>query len=159
MFTCVNFVRARAPISLFPMSLGVVYLVFLPSLVTTPLAGRVAGRIGTCPAIWSALAIAGTGLPLMLSAVLASLLAGLVLVGMGTFFAQATAPGFVGRAARGDRAAASGLCPASHCLGGLAGAWARGRIFDRSGWSACVAGVALALALAALLAQHLRVRA
>ena len=43
------------------------------------------------------------GLPLLLSASLAAVLAGLALVAVGTFFAQATATGFVGRAATTDR--------------------------------------------------------
>ena len=40
-FTYVNFVLVRAPLSLGMMELGFVYFVFLPSIVTTPLAGRV----------------------------------------------------------------------------------------------------------------------
>ena len=39
-FTYVNFVLARAPLALSPMALGLVYFVFLPALLTTPLAGR-----------------------------------------------------------------------------------------------------------------------
>ena len=35
-FTYVNFVLVRAPYSVGPMGLGVVYLVFLPSVLTTP---------------------------------------------------------------------------------------------------------------------------
>jgi predicted MFS family arabinose efflux permease len=45
-FTYVNFVLARPPIALSAMGLGLVYFVFLPALVTTPLAG--ADDIG-CP--------------------------------------------------------------------------------------------------------------
>jgi hypothetical protein len=85
------------------MSLGLVYFVFLPSMVTTPLAGAVAARLGTRPTFWSALALAGAGLPLVLLPSLAAVLAGLALVGVGTFFAQAAATGFVGRAATVDR--------------------------------------------------------
>jgi predicted MFS family arabinose efflux permease len=82
-------------------------------------------------------------------------IAGLVLIGVGTFFAQAVATGFVGRAARSDRAAASGLYLTFYYLGGLAGAWLLGLVFDRVGWPGAVAGVALALALAAWLASRL----
>jgi predicted MFS family arabinose efflux permease len=51
-FTYVNFVLAKAPIALAPMALGLVYLVFLPSMVTTPIAGRIANRFGPRPAFW-----------------------------------------------------------------------------------------------------------
>jgi predicted MFS family arabinose efflux permease len=82
-------------------------------------------------------------------------LAGLTLVGVGTFFAQATATGFVGRAATTDRGAASGLYLASYFLGGLVGTAVLGQLFDHFGWPACVAGIGLALLAAAWLAAGL----
>jgi MFS transporter, YNFM family, putative membrane transport protein len=86
-------------------------------------------------------------------------LVGLVLVGAGTFLAQATTTGFVGLAATADRGAASGIYLASYFLGGLVGSAVLGQIFDRFGWFACVAGIALALLLAALLAIRMRLPA
>jgi MFS transporter, YNFM family, putative membrane transport protein len=83
-------------------------------------------------------------------------LAGLVLVGVGTFLAQAVATGFVGRAATGDRGAASGLYLASYFAGGLVGAAVIGQVFERIGWPACVGGIGLALILAAVLGRELR---
>ncbi len=62
-FTYVNFVLVAEPLSLGPMSLGLVYFVFVPAIVTTLTAGRVVLAIGTRPALWSALAVAGAGLP------------------------------------------------------------------------------------------------
>jgi MFS transporter, YNFM family, putative membrane transport protein len=155
-FTYVNFVLVRPPFGLGMMSLGFVYLVFAPSIVTTPLAGGIARRLGTRPSLWAALAVAGAGLPLMLMPSLGAVLAGLVLAGAGTFLAQATATGFVGRAATADRGSASGLYLACYFLGGLAGTAALGQIFDRLGWPACVGGIGLALLAAALLASGLR---
>jgi predicted MFS family arabinose efflux permease len=158
-FSYVNFVLVRAPLALGMMALGFVYLVFLPSIVTTPLAGRAVERFGVRPTIWGALALAGVGLPLLLIPKLPMVILGLALVGVGTFFAQATATGFVGRAATGDRGSASGLYLASYFFGGLAGAAALGWLFDRFGWGACVAGVGAALAAAALLAARMNIPA
>lgn len=155
-FTYVNFVLARSPLALGPMALGLVYFVFAPSMITTPIAGRIANRFGPRPAFWVSLAVAGVGLPLVLVPNLVAVIAGLVLIGVGAFFAQAVATGFVGRAAKSDRAAASGLYLSFYYLGGLAGAWLLGIIFDRLGWGAAVAGVGLALAAAAALAGMLR---
>ncbi len=155
-FTYVNFVLAGEPISLSRMSLGLVYFVFLPSMFTTPIAGRVASRFGTRPSLWGGLVVAAAGLPLLLLHSLPLVLAGMVLVGIGTFFAQAIGTGFVGRAAKTDRAAASGLYLASYYLGGLTGAALLGQLFDRLGWPACVAGVAISLALAGVLAIRLK---
>ncbi len=154
-FTYVNFVLVGPPFGIGMMMLGTVYFVFLPSIVTTPLAGRVVARLGTRPTLWASFAVAIVGLPLLLGASFGGLLLGLALIGVGTFFAQATATGFVGRAAAADRGAASGLYLASYFLGGLAGSAVLGQVFDRLGWTACVIGIGLALLIGALLAGRL----
>jgi predicted MFS family arabinose efflux permease len=155
-FTYVNFVLARAPIALSPMSLGFVYFVFLPSVFTTPLAGRAVAAIGTRPTFWASFAVAVAGLPLLLIADLSAVLAGLVLVAAGTFFAQAAATGFVSRTATTERGAASGIYLASYYLGGLAGSAVLGVVFDMFGWTETVAVLGAALALAALLTFQLK---
>jgi len=154
-FTYVNFVLAGPAFGIGMMMLGTVYFVFLPSIVITPFAGKVVARVGTRPALWASFALAAAGLPLLLSARFTVVLLGLVLVAVGTFFAQATATGFVGRAATTDRGAASGLYLASYFLGGLTGSAILGLVFDRLGWTACVAGIGAALGLGALLARRL----
>ncbi|HEX6102407.1 MAG TPA: MFS transporter [Alphaproteobacteria bacterium] len=155
-YTYVNFVLVRAPISVSPMALGFVYLVFLPAIFTTPVAGRIATRLGARTSFWGSLAIAGAGLPLLLIAHLAPVMLGLALIGVGTFFAQATATGFISRSATADRGAASGMYLASYYLGGLAGAAVLGQVYDRFGWTACVLGLGVALATGALLAALIR---
>jgi len=155
-FTYVNFVLAAKPLSLGPMALGLVYFVFLPSMITTPLAGNVASRFGPRPTFFVSLGLAVAGLPLLLAGTIAPVIAGLAIVGVGTFFAQATATGFVGRAAKSDRAAASGIYLASYYLGGLAGAAVIGQVYDRLGWPVAVGVVAGALLIAAALAASLQ---
>jgi YNFM family putative membrane transporter len=156
-FTYVNFVLVRAPLSLDGMTLGLVYLVFIPSIVTTPFAGAAAARFGTRPAFWSALVLAASGLPFLLVPNLAAIVAGLALVGAGTFFAQATATGFVGRAATADRGSASGIYLACYFFGGLVGSAILGQLFDQLGWVACVIGIALSLFVAAVLGFRLKI--
>jgi MFS family permease len=138
------------------MELGLVYFVFLPSIVTTPFAGAAVRRFGTRPTFWSALALAGLGLPTLLLPSLPAVITGLTLVGVGTFFAQAAATGFVGRAATTDRGSASGIYLACYFFGGLVGTAVLGQLFDRIGWAACVSGVAVVLLVAALLAFRLK---
>jgi len=155
-FTYVNFVLVRPPLSLGMMQLGLVYFVFLPSIVTTLLAGQAVRRFGTRPTLWASLALAAVGLPFLLLPSLSAVLLGMVLVAAGTFFAQATTTGYVGRTATGDRGSASGIYLASYFAGGLVGTAILGQVFDRLGWPACVAGIGLSLAVAALLAQRLK---
>ena len=154
-FSYVNFVLVSPPLSLGMMSVGFVYFVFLPSVVTTLLAGRVVSRFGTRPTIVGALAVAGIGLPLMLSSHLGEVLAGMVLVAAGTFFAQAAVTGFVAQAAEGNRGVASGTYLACYFCGGLVGSAVLGQLFDRFGWVACVTGVGAAMALGCLLTAWL----
>jgi MFS transporter, YNFM family, putative membrane transport protein len=158
-FTYVNFVLVREPLALSRMAVGFVYFVFLPSIFTTPLAGSAVARFGTRPTFWGALALAGAGLPLLLLPHLVAVLVGLMLVGVGTFFAQATATGFVGRAATTDRGSASGIYLACYFFGGIVGSIVLGQLFDRFGWTACVVGIGVALGLAALLAFRLKMPA
>jgi predicted MFS family arabinose efflux permease len=155
-FTYVNFVLVREPHSLSMMTLGFVYFVFLPSIVTTPFAGAMVQRFGARPACWAALTMAVLGLPLLLLPALPAVLAGLVLVGSGTFFAQAVATGFVGRAASIDRGSASGMYLASYFLVGLVGSFFLGHLFDSLGWLACVCGIAAALVTAVVLGSYLK---
>ncbi|MBR1144245.1 MFS transporter [Bradyrhizobium sp. AUGA SZCCT0431] len=155
-FTFVNFVLVREPLSLGRMDLGFVYLVFAPSVVTTLFAGRAVARFGTRPVISGALAFAAIGLPMMLSSHLSYVLTGMVLVGAGTFFAQASATGFVGQAAYDNRGVASGTYLACYFFGGMVGSAVLGQLFDRYGWAACVAGVGASLAMAAVLTTQLK---
>jgi len=155
-FSYVNFVLVREPLSLGRMELGFVYFVFLPSIITTPFAGVAVERFGTRPTFWIALALAALGLPVLLVPNLPAVIIGLMLIGVGTFFAQAAATGFVGRAATADRGSASGIYLACYFFGGLVGTAVLGQLFDRFGWSACVSGIGLSLIVAALLACRLR---
>jgi len=154
-FTYVNFVLVREPLRLSMMEVGFVYFVFLPSVIATPLAGRAVERFGARSTFRAAVAVAGAGLPLLVLPVVPAVLAGLALVGVGTFFAQATATGFIGRAGSADRGSANGIYLASYFAGGLAGTALLGALFERAGWPACVAGIGVALALAAALGARL----
>ena len=154
-FTYVGFVLMRPPHELSMGALGLVFLVFLPSMITTPMAGAVIRKVGPGASASVSLAVALGGLALMLLPNLIAIIAGLTLVGVGTFFAQAVVTGHVGRIARSEKAAASGLYLSFYYCGGLAGAAVVGQLFDRLGWTAAIAGVFAALALAALLGAKL----
>ena len=157
-FSFVNFVLMREPLSLGMMQVGFAYLVFLPAIVTTSLAGTAARRFGVRPTIWSGLGLALAGLPLLIVPALQAVLLGMVLVSAGTFIAQAAVTGYVNRTAETDRGAASGIYLACYFTGGLMGSAILGQLFDRAGWPACVLGIGFALVTACVLASRLRMR-
>ncbi len=154
-FTFVNFVLVASPLSLMMPGLGLVYFVFAPSILSTPLAGWLVARKGARVALWAGLGVALAGLPMLLSSSLTLVLTGAVLAAAGTFFAQAAATGFVSRTATQDRGAASGMYLSSYFTGGLAGTVILGAIFEQFGWPAAVLGVAAALGAACLITFRL----
>lgn len=149
-FTYVNFRLVELGVT--RMMLGLVYLVFLPSMLTTPLAGRIATGLGGGRGIIATLALGILGLLALLSSSLMIVLFGLSLVAVGTFLAQAIATGLVGRHAVTDRAGASGIYLASYYSGGLVGSLIVGQVYDHLGWSMTVAVLATALGGATLIA-------
>lgn len=153
-FTYVNFELGAGGLGLSMTHLGFVYVVFLPSIFTTAQAGRLAQWMGLRSATWFGVAIALVGTGLMAVDGLQAVLVGMCLVAIGTFLAQALATSFVSRAAKGDRAAASGLYLASYFSGGLVGAIVLGQIYTTFGWHAMLACVAVVLCFAALCAQR-----
>ena len=137
-FTYANFILAQAPFDLPQTMIGLVYFVFAPAILTTPLAAASVARFGARVSFHGAIAVSLVGLVLLLTPVLVLFLAGLALVGAGLFFAQSVATGYVGRTATHDHAAANGLYLASYYLGGIAGAFVIGRVFEAQGWAVSV---------------------
>ncbi|MGL5139115.1 MAG: MFS transporter, partial [Beijerinckiaceae bacterium] len=158
-FTYVGFVLVAPPLALPAMALGLVYFVFAPSIITTPLASEVTKRFGRRRTLAGSLLLALLALPLLVTGNLPLVLAGMTLVAVGTFLAQATATAMVSRVPGVDRGAASGFYLASYFSGGLVGSAIIGRIFDAFGWPSAVAGIGAALALAAAVATRLRPQA
>lgn len=152
-YTYVNF--RIVTLGVRPMALGLVYLVFLPSIFTTPFAGRLASAMGPTAGIVLTLAIAIVGLVALLSIYLPVILTGLTLVALGTFLAQAIATGIVGQRATSDKAGASGIYLASYYTGGMAGSVVLGQVYDHVGWNASVYVLIAALGAATLLAGSL----
>jgi predicted MFS family arabinose efflux permease len=155
-FTYVNFVLSEDPFELPQAYIGLIYFVFLPSMLTTPIAGGIARRFGARAVFWGAILLSMAGLVLLLTAYLTMVLLGLALIGVGLFFAQAAATGYVGRTVTHSHAAANGLYLTSYYVGGLAGAFLLGQVFVLAGWLAVVLFLLFLLALALILGRDLK---
>lgn len=132
-FTYVN-LHLTGRLGLDPASLGLVYLVFIPALFTTPNASAAVSRFGPKRVFQAATLVVLVGVAACFVAALPIVLVGLALIGAGTFFMQAAATGFVGRTAQTDRAAANGLYLTSYYVGGVSGAFLLGLVNDWGGW-------------------------
>ncbi|MEM9147312.1 MAG: MFS transporter [Pseudomonadota bacterium] len=139
-YTYVN-LHLTAAFGLAPEQLGLVYLVFVPALFTTPYAAKAVSVFGPKQVFRVSAAATLVGVCLTLAPLFEVVLAGLAIIGMGTFFMQAAATGFVGRTANSDRAAANGLYLTSYYIGGLGGAFLFGQVHAQAGWPAVAAVV------------------
>jgi predicted MFS family arabinose efflux permease len=141
-FTFINFYLSAPPFSLSASQLGSMFAVYLLGMVTTPLATRIAVRIGRRPAVAIALAITAGGVALTLIHALPAIIAGMALIAGGLFTVQALAIGFIGVVARQARSSAVGLYVTTFYIGGAVGGVAPGWLWQHNGWP----GVAFMLA-------------
>lgn len=137
-------------------ALGLVYLVFVPAVITTPMAAGFVVRVGARATLIGALALSLAAVLLTLVPTLWLVLAGLAVFGVATFFAQAAATGFLSRTVTRDRAVASGLYLTSYYLGGLMGSLLLGLAGAAESWPVAVAVICAMLAMAIGLAAALR---
>jgi predicted MFS family arabinose efflux permease len=152
-FTYVNFKLAAAPFYMTPGQLGLLYLIFSASLITTPLAGHAVRAAGHSRAAAASALVSLCGILLTLSPGQAAVMAGLALLGSGLFFTQAIATSFVGHTAKSGKVAASGLYLFAYYCGGIAGAVVVGHVYQNGGWEASVAVISAALVCLALVAS------
>ncbi|MEO0992106.1 MAG: MFS transporter, partial [Pseudomonadota bacterium] len=139
--------------------LGLVYLVFAPSIFTTPLAGQAVQRFGPGTTLRGSLGVALCGLLLTVSPSLPLVLLGLAILGAATFFAQAAATGFVSGHVVTDQAAANGLYLTSYYVGGLAGALLLGQVNMVLAWPGVCGVIAGSMLLAIFVARSLEPQA
>lgn len=152
-FTYANFILASDVFALPQDQIGLVYFVFVPAILTTPVAARAILKFGPRPSFRVGIIASLIGLALLLTTWLPAFLLGLALIGAGLFFAQSVATATVGRIVTHDHAAANGLYLASYYLGGISGAFLIGQVFEMSGWPPAVITLMALTAAAGLLTR------
>ncbi|MDE2005246.1 MAG: MFS transporter [Rhodospirillales bacterium] len=138
-FTYANFLLAAPPFRLGPAGLGSIFVVYLAGMVATPLATRLAVRIGRRPTLLGATAVGVAGLALTLAPSLAAIVAGLAVFAAAAFVQGALAIGFIGAAARRAKSTAVGLYVMVYYIGGSLGGVAPAPLWHDFGWPGCVA--------------------
>ncbi len=142
-FTYVTFHLAAAPFHLGPVSLGLLFFVYLVGAVVTPPSGRAIDRFGHRATFAVAMLASLLGAILTLVPALWCVVTGLALCCSGIFVAQAAANSYIGVAAKTGKALAVGLYVAFYYAGGSAGAQLPGLLWSAGGWRACVALIAV----------------
>ena len=138
-FTYVSLRLAEAPFNLGPAGLSAIFVVYLLSIFTTPLSGRVMNRYGHAPLLSCAWLAAVVGLLITLLPTLPAVMVGLALFSAGLFFAQTAATTFVGEVLPTARGAAVGMYVTSYYIGGSVGGILPAPLWTRYGWAGVVA--------------------
>lgn len=151
-FTYANFLLAAPPYNLGPAQLGTVFVVYLLAAIATPIAGRLALRIGRKNTVVIGGAITAAGLLLTLGSGLPIIILGLAFVAAGIFIEQVMSIGYVALAARQSRSTAVGLYVTCYYIGGSLGGVLPAGIWSHLGWPGCVALTLLVQAVALAIA-------
>jgi YNFM family putative membrane transporter len=138
-FAQLSYYLSGPPFRLATGALGLVYLVYVVGALA-PVAGSISTRVGRK---W----VIAAGLVLLLTGSLASLMANLLVIILGTavaslglFIAHTADNAYVGDVASTDRGAATALYMFWYYLGGAVGVAALGLAWQRWGWAGEVAG-------------------
>jgi len=148
-FTYANFYLGAAPFGMGPAQLGSVFVIYLLGVAATPIATRLALRLGRRRTVLLAAAASG-GLLLTLVPALPVILVGLAFAAAGIFTEQVLSLGYVAAAARRSRSTAVGLYVTCYYVGGSLGGILPASVWRHLGWPGCVALV-LAVQCAAVL--------
>ena len=148
-FTYIGFRLAAAPYNFSPTALGAIFVVYLVGSAMTPLIGMAVGRFGRRHFMTAIIALWIVGIALTLLEPLWAILLGLTLCAGCGLLCQAVSTGYVAITAQAGRSSAVGLYVTSFYLGGSFGAALGGIAWTLGRWPACVALVAIMLAIMA----------
>jgi YNFM family putative membrane transporter len=154
--TVYNYLTYRleaAPFHLSQTVIGSIFFAYLAGTASSAVAGRLADRAGRRNVAWTAVIVAIAGLAMTLSASLAVIIGGLVLLTIGFFAAHSVASGWVTRRARIAPAQASALYLFAYYLGSSVCGSVGGLAYAHGAWpaTAAFAGALLLIALACAL--------
>jgi predicted MFS family arabinose efflux permease len=152
-FTFIGFVLAAPPFGLSATEIGLVFLVYLSSLVTTPYTGRLVARFGRRNFGLMVIAAWIGGIPLTLLPSIPAIVAGLTIAAASGFYAQTCCQSFVATHASEGKSSAIGLYVTSFYVGGSFGGLIPGLLWNIAGWQGTVA---LIVAMLTIMAAMIR---
>jgi predicted MFS family arabinose efflux permease len=140
-FTYVSFHLAAPPYSFSPTLLGAIFVTYLAGAVIAPAAGWAIARFGRRAFTVAVVLVWMGGSALLLAAPLPAIIAGLTLCAVCGMLCQTISTAYVTAIAREGRSSAVGLYVTFFYIGGSVGAFLPGLLWNKAGWSGCVAMV------------------
>ena len=149
-FTYLPYYLTGPPFGLSTALVSSVYLVNIAGVFTSVVSGKLSGRVGRRGLMAAGLAIAGAGILGTLVHSLPAIVVSLVVLCVGMFAVQSTAPAFVNANAAGAKGAAGALYVTFYYVGASIGSFLPGYAWQAWGWpgvaGSCLAALAVGLA-------------
>ncbi len=149
-FTFLPYYLTAPPFRLSTAAVSFFYFAYLAGVVTSLLVPRLPGRIPGRTTMGFGLLVAAAGVAGTLVPSLFTIVVSLVVICVGMFLVQATAPAFVNLNAASAKGAAGALYVTFYYLGATLGSFLPGLAFQRWAWpgvaGACLASLAVAFA-------------
>lgn len=146
-FTYLPYYLTAAPFHLSAAFVSSIYLVYAAGIVTSLASGRLAHRFGGMRVMAVGLAIAAAGVGGTLWPSIPAIVASLIVLCVGMFTVQSTAPAFVNANAPRGKGAAGALYVAAYYLGATLGSSLPGYAWQAWGWpgvaGSCVAALGI----------------
>jgi YNFM family putative membrane transporter len=149
-FTYLPYYLMAPPFRLSTAFVSSIYLVYVAGIFTSIVSGRLSSRFGGRLVMAAGLTIAAAGVAGTLVHSVAFIVGALVVVCVGMFAVQSTAPAFVNANAAGGKGAAGALYVAFYYVGATLGSSLPGYAWQAWGWrgvaASCVAALGVGLA-------------
>ena len=149
-FTYLPYYLTAPPFGLSTGSISAVYLVYGAGVLTSIVVGNLSGRFGRRALMATGFLIAAGGVALSLVPLLPVVIFSLVVLCVGMFFVQGTAPAFVNATAREAKGGAGALYASFYYVGATFGSVLPGYAWQAFGWPGVVASCLVAFGLGLL---------
>lgn len=146
-FTYLPYYLIAPPFGLSTASVSAIYLVYGAGVLTSVVVGRMSGRFGRRALMATGFLIAAGAATLSLVRSLPVVIVSLVVLCVGMFFVQGTAPAFVNATAREAKGGAGALYTTFYYLGASFGSVLPGYAWQAFGWPGVVATCLIAFGL------------
>ncbi len=148
-FTYVSFHLAAPPYFFTPTLLGALFASYLGGSLLVPWVGRAIALFGRRRFVLVIIALWVAGTLMLLAPPVPVIVIGLTLCATCGLVCQAVSTGYVITTAKEGRSAAAGLYASGFYIGGSAGAFLVGFVWDAAGWTGCVATIVASQAIMA----------
>jgi MFS transporter, YNFM family, putative membrane transport protein len=150
-FTYVSFHLAAPPYYFSPTLLGALFATYLAGSIAVPWVGRAIILSGRRRFVLGVIVVWIAGALLLLAPPVAAIIVGLTVCATSGMVCQAISTGYVITTVKEGRSSAAGLYASAFYVGGSAGAFLIGFVWNATGWTGCVAAIVAVLAVMAVI--------